>query len=107
MATKAQYLVFTKYYKGEEKCPSKISAMKYGEALWEYERDWVNDSLSHNLVEDAMIEYIIYIGDKIPADTGYPISLFAYLFYRIGKWQYSFESYADFFCKLIKEYYLD
>lgn len=107
MATKAQFLVFTKYYKGEEVCPAKIRAQKNGAFLWEYERDWVNDSLNHRLNGEYITEYVANVGDKVPADVGYPISLLAYLFHCVAKWSYSLESCADSFYDFLKEYYLD
>lgn len=107
MATKAQYLVFTKYYKGEEECPPKISAKENGAILWCYERSWVYDSINHRLGGEYIIEYIAYVGDKVPADVGYPISLLAYLFHCISKWSYSLESCADGFYDFLKKYYLN
>ena len=107
MATKEQLLVFTKYYKGEDNCPAKIRAKKNGAFLWQYEQDWVNDSLNHRLDGGYITEYITYVGDKVPADVGYPISLLAYLFHCIGKWSYSLESCANGFYDFLKEYYLN
>ncbi len=107
MATKSQLLVFTKYYKGEEVCPLKIQTQENGAFLWGHEQAWVNDSLNHRLNGEYITEYIAYIGDKVPADTGYPISLLAYLFHSISKWSYSLESCADGFYDFLKKYYLN
>ncbi len=101
------YIDQCRYYKGENKCPENIRAKKNGAILWDYERNWVNDSLNHRLTDEYITEYIAYVGDKVPADIGYPISLLAYLFHCIGKWSYSLESCANGFYDFLKEYYLN
>lgn len=105
MATKAQLLVFTKYYKGEDECPEHIRSMPYGRTLWQIEEDWVTETLNHTICSDVIPEYIAYTHGKMPTQTGLPISLLAYIFRRMGKCAYSISDLANEFPDFIKTHY--
>jgi len=105
MVTKRQLLVYTRYYKGENECPERLKRIENGEALWEIERDWVNDTLNHSIDDDVYTNYCTYAFDKVPSNSGYPVMLLAYLFYRQSKWSQSLESCAEYFPTFLKKYY--
>ncbi|MCM1034941.1 MAG: hypothetical protein NC229_08505 [Bacteroides sp.] len=105
--TKEQLLVFTKYYKGEERCPAHIQKKENGAALWDIERGWVLETLNNSIGSDILQEYVGYVStpNKVKDDRGLPLSLLMYLFHRIGKWDYSLQSTADGFQDFLKTYY--
>ena len=79
---KKDYLNFCRYYKGEKECPGNKKA-----SFWEYERKWVDLSMSKDDILGNMLdEYIAYgLGDFEKMDNT-PITLKALLFNRYSHW---------------------
>lgn len=106
MANKSQYLVFTRFYKGEAECPDRLKSRNNGEYLWGIERDWVSESLNNSLSDEFVEDYIRYVDPKVDAELGIPVSLLAYIFHRTSKWKYSIADWGRNFTSFIKEEYI-
>ena len=106
MDNKSQYLVFTRFYKGEAECPEHIKKRKNGEFYWDVERGWVEDAVNHRIDTGCQREYLAYVKPDVPAEYGIPLSLLAYIFIRAGKMAYSMSDFGAKFAELIKTDYL-
>lgn len=107
MATKEMYLVFTRFYKGEDECPAATARRcNNGEYLWGIERDWVSECLRDISHSEYIEEYIRYVNPMVNSQYGIPVSLLAYIFHRISKWQNSIEDWGLHFNEFIEKQYM-
>lgn len=102
MATKKALLVFTRYYKGEDKNPFEIGTTE--DTLWFYEKIWV-ESMGSDRGE--FIEFLQNVWPKIDHDSGIPIGLISLLYSRYA--HNAYDAYGDEtingFKKMFFEYY--
>ena len=76
------YIQYCRYYHGEENCPENIKRLPAGEALWFYEKRWVDFNMEGEDFQLWLDEYNGYGMSDFSTDDGVPVSLKAILFNR-------------------------
>ena len=82
------YLLHCHYYHGEESCPEIIKQLPAGEALWFYEKRWVEFNMETEDLNLYVDEYNAYGMSDFSTEDGVPISLKALLFNRFYRGGY-------------------
>ncbi len=93
-----------RYYKGEASLPKFDDHTK--EALWEYEKFWVEQMMRNEDPNYLGVEYQSFPTENIDPDDKVPYSLKCLLFNRYGKTAMGTrEETAKGFAKLLSDYY--
>ena len=80
--TREDYIGFCRYYNGEDECPKGVRV-----SFWEYERSWVDMSMSQGYILSNMIDdYIAYGLANFEVTDNAPMSLKAVLFNKFSHW---------------------
>ncbi len=100
---KSDAIKFCRYYHGEDVCPFRDEERA---TLWKIERAWAERMIAVNteMIEEAVSEYVAYGLGEFQMRDGVPISLKAFLFNRLTKYdeRIDLEAFRQFYLKYYK-----